>query len=63
MLIIAPSVSRINFYTQVAPDTVHPAFEKAGHYFGVKVVKVPMASDYTCNVEEYEKVNMMYCVL
>ncbi|CAH1773626.1 unnamed protein product [Owenia fusiformis] len=30
----------------VAPITIHPAFEKAGHYFGVKIVHTALGKDY-----------------
>jgi sphinganine-1-phosphate aldolase len=30
----------------VAPRSAHPAFDKAAHYLGLKVVRVPVASDY-----------------
>ncbi|WP_203044383.1 pyridoxal phosphate-dependent decarboxylase family protein [Pimelobacter simplex] len=30
----------------VVPDTVHAAFHKAGHYFGVRVVAVPTGPDH-----------------
>src|SRR3972149_41342 len=30
----------------VLPSTAHPAFEKAAHYFGVKLVHVPARSDF-----------------
>ena len=29
----------------VAPDTAHPAFSKAAHYLGMKVVRIPEGSD------------------
>ncbi len=34
----------------VVPDTVHAAFHKAGHYFGVRVVVVPTGSDHRADV-------------
>jgi glutamate/tyrosine decarboxylase-like PLP-dependent enzyme len=30
----------------VVPRTAHPAFDKAAHYFGVKVVRVPVRGDF-----------------
>ncbi|MEM7334986.1 MAG: aspartate aminotransferase family protein [Chloroflexota bacterium] len=36
----------------VAPISVHPAFEKAGHYFGIKIVHAPLASNYCADVEK-----------
>ncbi len=35
----------------VLPITVHPAFEKAAHYFGVKAVHVPAGADYRVDVD------------
>lgn len=29
----------------VTPQTIHPAFDKAGHYFGVRIRKVPVRDD------------------
>ncbi len=34
----------------VLPVTAHPAFDKAGHYFGVKVVHVPVRPDFRADV-------------
>jgi sphinganine-1-phosphate aldolase len=34
----------------VAPESIHPAFEKGAHYFGVKLVRVPVAKDYRADV-------------
>ena len=33
------------------PATVHPAFRKAAHYFGVKPVQIPVLSDYRADVK------------
>lgn len=30
----------------VAPTTAHPAFDKAGDYFGIKVIRVPVDGDF-----------------
>ena len=35
----------------VMPVTGHPAFDKAGDYFGVRVVHVPVRSDYRADVQ------------
>jgi glutamate/tyrosine decarboxylase-like PLP-dependent enzyme len=35
----------------VLPITVHPAFEKAAHYFGVKAVHVPAGPEYRVDVD------------
>ncbi len=34
----------------IVPESVHPAFEKAGHYFGVRVVHVPLDSAMRADV-------------
>lgn len=39
----------------VVPTTLHPAFDKAAHYFGVKLVKVPVDSDLRADVRAMEK--------
>ena len=33
------------------PTTVHPAFKKAAHYFGVEPVQIPVLADYRADVE------------
>ncbi len=35
----------------VLPATAHPAFDKAGHYFGVRPVRVPVAPDFRADVD------------
>ena len=35
----------------VVPDTVHAAFRKAAHYFGVELVVVPVGEDFRADVE------------
>ncbi|MBI5609718.1 MAG: aspartate aminotransferase family protein [Deltaproteobacteria bacterium] len=39
----------------LVPATVHPAFHKAAHYFGVRAVVVPVAGDYRADVEAARK--------
>ncbi|QRO00023.1 aspartate aminotransferase family protein [Archangium violaceum] len=34
----------------VLPATVHPAFQKAAHYFGVKAINVPVGPDFRADV-------------
>jgi glutamate/tyrosine decarboxylase-like PLP-dependent enzyme len=34
----------------VAPTTAHAAFDKAGEYFGIKVIRVPVGSDFRADV-------------
>lgn len=35
----------------VAPETAHPAFDKAGHLFCIKVVRTPVRDDFKADVE------------
>ncbi len=35
----------------IMPITAHPAFNKGGHYFGVKIVTIPTRSDYRADVQ------------
>jgi len=39
----------------VVPTTIHPAFDKAAHYFGVKLVKVPVGPDFRADVRAMAK--------
>ena len=39
----------------VLPTTAHPAFDKAGHYFGVKLVHVPPRGDARADVRAMRK--------
>ncbi len=34
----------------VVPQTIHPAFDKAAHYFGIKLVKAPVGPDFRVDV-------------
>ncbi|HEY4182256.1 MAG TPA: aspartate aminotransferase family protein [Kofleriaceae bacterium] len=34
----------------IAPSTIHPAFDKAAHLFGVRLTKVPVGPDYRADV-------------
>lgn len=35
----------------ILPETAHPAFEKAAHYFGYKIVRIPVDKDFKADVE------------
>ena len=35
----------------VLPSTAHPAFDKAAHYFGLKLLRVPVSGDFRADVE------------
>jgi len=35
----------------VVPTTAHPAFSKGAHYFGIKLIRVPVGLDYLADVE------------
>jgi sphinganine-1-phosphate aldolase len=39
----------------VAPTSAHPAFDKAAHYFGIKLVRVPVGADYRADVAAMRK--------
>ncbi|MEM7105102.1 MAG: aspartate aminotransferase family protein [Bacteroidota bacterium] len=39
----------------VLPESAHVGFDKAAHYFGVKLVKVPLNDDFTVNIKRMEK--------
>ena len=39
----------------VVPVTIHPAFDKAAHYFGVRLVKVPIGPDLRADPRAMEK--------
>jgi glutamate/tyrosine decarboxylase-like PLP-dependent enzyme len=39
----------------VAPETAHVAFDKAAHYFGIKMVKVPVDAQYKADVRAARK--------
>jgi len=39
----------------VVPTTIHPAFDKGAHYFGVKLKKVPIGPDLRADVRAMEK--------
>lgn len=53
-----PNVSDMTCSThQVAPLTIHPAFEKAASYFDVRLIHVPLLSDLSPDVDAYKKVS------
>ena len=39
----------------VAPATAHPAFDKAGHYFGIKVIRVPVDRSFRADPAAMER--------
>jgi len=39
----------------VVPTSAHPAFDKAAHYFGLKLVRVPVGPDYRADVAATRK--------
>jgi glutamate/tyrosine decarboxylase-like PLP-dependent enzyme len=41
--------------TMIAPESIHAAFRKAAEYFDVKLVTVPLRSDYRADPEAIEK--------
>lgn len=42
-----PNLTRPN---AVLPLSAHPAFDKAGHYFGVEIIRAPLGRDYRADV-------------
>ena len=42
---------------QVAPITIHPAHEKAAHYFGFTIRHVPVGEDFRPDMRAYEQVS------
>ena len=41
----------------ILPETAHPAFHKAAHYFNVKKVVIPYREDYRVDVEKVKPLN------
>jgi glutamate/tyrosine decarboxylase-like PLP-dependent enzyme len=39
----------------VVPMTIHPAFDKAAHYFGVRLIKIPVGDDLRADVRAMER--------
>lgn len=39
----------------IVPSTVHVAFDKAAHYFGVKLKRAPVGADFRCDVRAMKK--------
>jgi sphinganine-1-phosphate aldolase len=39
----------------ILPASAHPAFRKAAHYFGIKVVKAPLDKNYRVDVKKVKK--------
>src|SRR6516162_1715754 len=35
----------------VVPETIHPAFSKGAFYFGIRLIRVPVGSDYLADVD------------
>lgn len=49
---LRPYVTKPNM---IVPTTIHPAFEKAGHYFGVELIHIDLDPDMRVNVKLVEK--------
>jgi glutamate/tyrosine decarboxylase-like PLP-dependent enzyme len=45
----------ILFPELIVPTTVHPAFDKAAHYFGIKLKKIAIGDDLRANARKMEK--------
>jgi sphinganine-1-phosphate aldolase len=39
----------------IVPVSIHPAFDKAAHYFDVKIIKAPVGPDFRVDVEAVKK--------
>ncbi len=39
----------------VAPETAHPAFDKAAQYFGIKIVRTPLGPDFRADLKAIKK--------
>ena len=50
--VIQPNITSPNM---IVPITIHPAFEKAAHYFGVEIIHVAVDSNYRVNIAEVKK--------
>ena len=35
------------------PETAHPAFNKAAHYFGLDITRTPVGADYRVDIDAY----------
>ncbi|RPI77884.1 MAG: hypothetical protein EHM41_26450, partial [Chloroflexi bacterium] len=38
----------------ILPASAHPAFDKGGHYFGVRIVRIPVRSDFRADSQAME---------
>jgi sphinganine-1-phosphate aldolase len=47
-----PKITRPNM---IAPQTIHPAFEKAAHYFDIEIIHVKVNTEYRVDLAEVEK--------
>lgn len=47
--------SDIKYPEIIVPESAHAAFDKAGHYFRIKVVKIPVGNDYKADTVAMEK--------
>ena len=48
---------------QVAPITIHPAHEKAAHYFDIRIVHVPVGPDGLPNINDFEAVGYRIIII
>ena len=49
-----PHIKRPNM---VAPITIHPAHEKAAHYFGFEIIHVDVDRNFVPDIENFERVS------
>ena len=56
MFLLPHVINHVNHVLQVAPQTIHPAHEKAASYFGFKIIHVPVKDDYRPDMKKYAEV-------
>ncbi|KAJ1433358.1 sphingosine-1-phosphate lyase-like protein [Ochromonadaceae sp. CCMP2298] len=49
---LCPHITKPNV---IAPTTIHPAFEKAAHYFGVEIIHIGLTADFRVDVDAVAK--------
>ena len=50
----ARAEKRISEPEVIAPETAHPAFDKAAHLFGIKLIRTPVGDDFKAKLEPIE---------
>ena len=60
---LRPNVFAHHKPNMIVPITVHPAFEKAAHYFDVETIHAPLRSDFRVDVAAVKKLINPYTIL